>query len=306
MRNVSIKEITDFLQERDIEFSVEGDKDVSIQGFCSLKNPQNNCVTWVKKVDNELLPSFIEMYSGIIISPSTLSDIPNNKNVVIVTATPKKCFFEIVEKFYGNNIERGVAKTAIVEGKIGENCCIGERSYIGKEVSIGNNTIIEPGVSILNKVTIGDNCIIHSGAVIGGDGFGYYFDDDDTIHKVHHYGGVYIGNDVEVGANTCIDRGTIDDTTIGDNCKIDNLVHIAHNVVMEQSVAISANAIICGSAYLAKGVYVAPGGIVKNQVRVEGRGFVGIGSVVLNKVSEESVVVGVPAKEIRKYKKGDK
>lgn len=173
-------------------------------------------------------------------------------------------------------------------------------------VKIGANTVIENNVSISNNVIIGAECMIHSGAVIGADGFGFAFDADGLPVKVEHFGGVIIGNRVEIGANTCIDRGTIDNTIIHSDVKIDNLVHIAHNVVLLKGAVVVAGAVICGSAQLGENSYVAPGGIVRNQLLVGDHAFVGLGAVVTKPVSEYSVVAGVPAKEIRKVKQGDK
>ena len=112
--------------------------------------------------------------------------------------------------------------------------------------------------------------------------------------------------DYDIGANTCIDRGTIDDTIIGFNSKIDNLVHIARNVQIGKNVCVVAGVAICGSAKLKDGSYVAPGGIVKNQIEIGQNALVGLGAVATKSVEEEFVVAGGPAKPIRKLQKGDK
>ncbi|MFG6376999.1 MAG: hypothetical protein K1W19_01530 [Lachnospiraceae bacterium] len=121
-----------------------------------------------------------------------------------------------------------------------------------------------------------------------------------------HFGGVIIGDNVEIGANACIDRGTIDYTYIGNNVKIDNLVHVAHNVQIQQNSMLVAGAIICGSADLKKGSYIAPGGIVKNQKKVGEGAFVGMGAVVMQDVPEYTVVAGIQARGIRKIEKNEK
>jgi len=201
----------------------------------------------------------------------------------------------------------GIAKSAVViTKKIGKDVSIGENSFIGEDVCIGNQTIIENNVCIYHKVHIGENCIIHSGAVIGADGFGYYINSIGVPEKVKHYGGVYVGDKVEIGANACIDRGTIDDTLIGSNTKIDNLVHIAHNVQIEENVMVVAGAVICGSSVLKQGSYVAPGGIVKNQITVADGAFIGMGAVVTKSTQENMVMTGMPAKPLREVRKTDK
>lgn len=184
--------------------------------------------------------------------------------------------------------------------RIGHNCTLD-----GKVV-IGAGTVIENNVTIQGNVQIGKNCTIHSGAVIGCDGYGFFFGEDGKIGKVEHFGGVDIADNVEIGACACIDRGTIDNTTIGFNSKIDNLVHIAHNVRIGENVCVVAGAVVCGSAELEDQSYVAPGGIIRNQVHVGENGFVGLGAVVTGNVEDNKVVAGVPAKTIRDFKRGDK
>lgn len=133
--------------------------------------------------------------------------------------------------FWPQEHKNGIASTAVIESKyIGKNVSIGHHCYIGPGVRIGEGVVIENNVSIKNNVAIGGNCLIHLSVCIGTDGFGFYMDEKWQPHKVDHYGGVTIGCDVEIGANTCIDRGTLDNTIIGNRVKIDNLCHISHNV----------------------------------------------------------------------------
>lgn len=117
---------------------------------------------------------------------------------------------------------------------------------IGENVSIGKNCLLYPGVFINHDTVIGDNVIIHPGAVIGSDGFGLY-QDEGSWQKIPHVGSVVIGDNAEIGSGTTIDRGMIDNTIIGRNCKIDNLVHIAHNVSIGKNTAIAACTGIAGS-----------------------------------------------------------
>lgn len=165
---------------------------------------------------------------------------------------------------------------------------------------IGNHVQME------GSVTIGDNCVISSEVVIGSTGFGYYRDLNGNNAVVPHIGGVRIGNNVDIGANTCIDRGTIDNTEIGDYTKIDNLCHIGHNVKIGKNVFVIALSMIGGSAVLEDEVYVAPGAKIMNQIHVGNNAFVGMGTVVIKDVEKNDVVVGNPAKVIRKRKENDR
>ena len=166
-------------------------------------------------------------------------------------------------------------------------------------MEIGDNVFIENNVIIDNKVCIGENTIIHSGVVIGKEGFGYFKNDDGISIKVPHFGGVEIGHDVEIGANTCIDRGTLDDTIIGDYVKIDNLCHIAHNVIIGKRTKITAMSLLAGSSELGDECYLAPGVIVKNQVKIGARCIIGMGAMVLKDVEDQKVIVGSPGKVLR-------
>jgi len=144
--------------------------------------------------------------------------------------------------------------------RIGANSVIYPQVYIGHNAKIGEEVIIYPGVRIYPNTEIGDRCIIHANAVIGSDGFGYRMDVSGQYSKISHVGRVILEEDVEVGANTVIDRGTLQSTVIGRGTKIDNLVQIAHNVQIGQHTVIAAQAGVAGSS--AVGNHVRVGGQV--------------------------------------------
>ena len=185
---------------------------------------------------------------------------------------------------------------------IGKYVAIGHHCYIGKEVVLGDNVIIKNNVVIECPAQIGNNTIIWSGVVIGTDGYGYFKKEDGINYKVPHFGGVIIGKNCEIGANTCIDRGTLADTVIGDNVKIDNLCHIAHNVNIEDNVMITASVVLAGSSTVKEKVYIAPGAIILNQLTVDKNAFVTVGAVAMKNVHENTVVFGNPARVLRDSK----
>jgi UDP-3-O-[3-hydroxymyristoyl] glucosamine N-acyltransferase len=167
---------------------------------------------------------------------------------------------------------------------------------IGYEVSIGEGTIIHSNVTIYSGVTIGDNCTIMAGAVIGSEGFGYEKDEDGDLFKIAHLGGVVIGNNVDIGANTCIDRGTLGHTIIEDGVKIDNLVHIAHNAHIKKGSVIIANAMIAGSVVVGENSWVAPSSSIREGLKIGNNALVGLGAVVVKDVDSHTIVKGNPAK----------
>ena len=143
-----------------------------------------------------------------------------------------------------------------VETIFGDNVKIGESTVINPNCVIGNNVQIHDNVSIYSCTSIGDNCIIHSGTVIGSDGFGYA-PTGDGWHKIEHLGGVKIGNNVEIGAGTAVDRGALGNTVIQDGVKIDNKVHIAHNTIIGENTAIAGMSGTAGSVKIGKNCQIA-------------------------------------------------
>jgi UDP-3-O-[3-hydroxymyristoyl] glucosamine N-acyltransferase len=171
--------------------------------------------------------------------------------------------------------------------KIADGVTIGAHSVVGADAVIGEDARIWPGVTIYPAAEIGARTIVHSGARIGSDGFGYVFR-DGAHNKIPHVGRCIVGDDVEIGANTAIDRGSIDDTVIGNGTKIDNLVHIAHNVRIGEKCLLMAQVGIAGSAT------VKDGAILAGQAGIGGHLTIGAGA----RIGAQAGVFGdVPAGE---------
>ncbi len=149
------------------------------------------------------------------------------------------------------------------------------------------------------QVFIGENCNIDLTAVIGGDGFGYEPDEEGNLILCPHLGHVIIGNNVDIGAYTCIDRGTVSSTVICSGTKIDNLVHIGHNCEIGENCAIIAGAVIGGSVKIGDNTFVGINVSIKEHVKIGSGCIIGMGAVVLNDVPDGETWVGNPAKKIR-------
>jgi len=160
---------------------------------------------------------------------------------------------------------------------------------IHPSVKIGSNTIIHKGTIIEDDVVIGDNC------TIGADGFGY-----EEGELINHIGNVVIKSGVHIGNNTCIDKAVLGSTIIGNNVKIDNLVHIAHGVVIGERSLIIAGSVLCGSVRIGSDCWIAPNSSVHQSVVIGDNVTVGLGSVVLKDIESNCTVAGVPAKKINK------
>lgn len=301
MKPLLIEEILSYIHEIGFDFKYDGNKQLKLSYFSSIDNLKSNEISWIKQVHDYDFNNLNGLEGALIICNETDRVLPE-KLSFIKCSNPKAVFFSIIEQFFGQEADDCVIQsTAIVDSHmLGEDVSIGHNSYIGKNVRLGNGVIIKNNVSIEGNVTIGDNTIIHSGAVIGKPGFGYYKDANGKHQKVPHYGGVRIGRFVEIGANTCIDRGTLDDTVIEDFVKISNNCQVAHNVSIGENSLITAGVLISGSTILDSNVYIAPGSVIRNQLSIGKNSYVGMGSVVVKNVDSNILVMGLPAKNIKK------
>lgn len=179
--------------------------------------------------------------------------------------------------------------------RIGDNCHIGSHCVIGDDCDLAAGVRLYPQVTLYSLVRIGENSIIHSGARIGPDGFGYTFVDGQH-QKIPQVGGVIIGRNVEIGANTCIDRGSVGPTEIGDGVKIDNLVHIAHNVRVGDLSVIVAQVGISGSTTIGKGVTLAGQAGLQGHIKVGDGAVIGGQAGVFSDVPAGATYSGYPAR----------
>jgi len=205
---------------------------------------------------------------------------------------------------------------------IGKGCKIGAGCYVGKDVvledsvtlypnvtildetKIGTGTVVWPGCVIRERSVIGAFCIFHNNVSIGADGFGYRPSDDGRgLVKIPQIGNVVIGNGVEIGANSCVDRGKFSSTILGDGCKIDNLVQIAHNCILGRSCIMAGNSGLAGSVTLGDGVIIGGSASIKDHITIHSGATVGAGSGVMNDVPAGKTVVGYPATEAREMLK---
>ena len=297
---IAVQSILEFINAEKLKYKVLGLLPTSIRGFCSIKRQTPHSLTWIRSLDKVDISCISSKTPLLIITDWSKEILPEKNHAFIMCDNPKELFFLLLKEFFSEKIESSISKNSIVETAcIGRNVSIGHNCYIGKNVVIGDNVIIKNSVNIECVCRIGNRTIINSGSILGTDGFGYFKRANGKIERVQHFGGISIGENVEIGSNVCIDRGTIDDTYIGDNVKIDNLCHIAHNAIIMDNSIIIALSMVGGSTVLNKSSYVAPGCIIRDQIVIGENGLIGMGSVVTKNVNPNKVVLGVPAKEIR-------
>ncbi|MDZ4146874.1 MAG: UDP-3-O-(3-hydroxymyristoyl)glucosamine N-acyltransferase [Flavobacteriaceae bacterium] len=215
--------------------------------------------------------------------------------------------------------EIDIHPTAVVDvtAIIGSGTRIGAGSYIGVKVLIGKNVTIYPNVTILDECSIGENtvlwsgtvirerchvganCIFHPNATIGADGFGFRLDPERGLVKIPQIGNVVIGNNVEIGANSCVDRGKFSSTVLGDGCKIDNLVQIGHNSKLGKFCIMAGNSGLAGSVTLGNGVIIGGSASIKDHTTIGDGAIIGACSGVTADVPAGKTMLGYPAVEAR-------
>ncbi len=290
--------------------SLKGDPHIVLYRFAPLEKAREGDLAFV---DEEKLLPIAERSgaSALLLKEGWETD----KNAIYVPS-PRLALIKALELFsWRRKPQPSIHPTAIIEEgvKLGEAVYIGAFCYIGSNSEIGDGTVIYPlsyigenckigcnvllyaQVTIYDNVEIGDNCIVHSGAVIGADGFGYVQEGGKHL-KIPHIGKVVIEEDVEIGANTTIDRATLGETRIGKGTKIDNLVQIAHNVDIGENSIIVAQVGISGSVKVGKNVTLAGQAGIADHIEIGDNAIIAAQAGVIGNVPPDSIYSGYPAR----------
>ncbi len=291
-----------------------------IRGVSDINEGVPNTVTFLFNPKHQKLINQTSA-SAIIVSDA---GILNAKNGIVVD-NPRLAMVKVLKLFETpNNKEKGIHKTAIIHKsvKIGKNVDIGACSVIGHNTKIADGTIIYDNVSISNNVIIGSNVEIHPqvavylrtnignnviidmGTVIGSSGYGYETE-NDIHHKIPQIGSVVIEEDVEIGANCTIDRGTIGNTVIGKGTKLDNLVHIAHNVKIGKGCLLMALVGIAGGTTIGDYCLFAGQSGVTNGIDIGDRAIFVAKTGVTKSLPGNKIYAGMPAREVHEKNKRD-
>jgi UDP-3-O-[3-hydroxymyristoyl] glucosamine N-acyltransferase len=251
-----------------------------------------------KRADKQEL--YEKSNAGIIICDNEIVDKPKDyQQTIIKVDLPKLVFSIVANALFVNRPTYGIHPTAFIhpEADIHVNSHIGAFSYIGK-CKIGEGTIIYGNCHFYDKVEIGRNAIIHAGVVLGADGYGYNRDHEGFPVQFPHLGSIVIEDFVEIGANTAIDMGALGATRIKYASKVDNLVHIGHNVEVGRCCYVAANTSIAGSTIVDDYSEIWMGSSIADGLKVGKRSSIGIGSTVIRDVDEKKKVFGNPARVI--------
>ena len=301
-----------------VKGKIVGDPTMVITGVSEIQNGRESTITFLSNLKyKKYLPT--TGASAVVVPEASLLD---NKPG-IVHHNPQLAIAKILGEFTPKlQYTSGVNETAYVDSKakigknvtigpfsvieagviIGDHSNIGSHTVIDQKTSIGKNCKIFSNIHIYHGTNIGDNAIIHSGTVIGSDGFGFVTD-QDINHKIPQNGYVIIGNNVEIGANCAIDRGTIGDTIIEDQCKLDNHVHLAHNVRLGKGCLLTAAVTIAGSVEVGEFCIFAGHVGVAPHVKIGARSVLAAKTGVSKSLTGGKVYAGMPAREIREQHK---
>lgn len=299
--------------------TIEGDPNVSVSNFSKIEEGKPGTLTFLAN----------PKYTNYIYSTEASIVLVNNDFVAEhpVKATLIRCFnayaalailLDMVEKSkpqkvgiepmsyvaesasLGENTYVGAFAYISNNVKVGSNTKIHPQTYVGDNVTIGENVILYPGVKIYEGCKIGNNCIIHSGAVIGADGFGFA-PENGVYKKIPQLGIVIIEDDVEIGANTTIDRAVMDATIIRKGVKLDNLIQIAHNVEVGDNTVMAAQVGVSGSTKIGKqcmfGGQVGLGG----HITIEDNSNIGAQSGIISNIKEGAKILGSPAIPVKDF-----
>jgi UDP-3-O-[3-hydroxymyristoyl] glucosamine N-acyltransferase len=287
--------------------ATSGPMDVIVRGVASLDDASVGDVTFMRSSDGLAKLQHGRYPSAVILPPSLSHENLSQSGVaVIVSSNPRLAFMRTVRDFFPPKRPfAGIHATAIIDAgaNIHPTATIGPYCYVCEGSSVSEGTVLFPHVTVCCPSKIGRNVTIHSGTVIGADGFGYERNEAGELEAFPHIGGVVIEDDVEIGANTCIDRGTLGNTIICKGARVDNLVHIAHNVRIGARSAVIANSMLGGSVEIGEEAWIAPSATLLNKLKIGAKSTVGIGSLVTKNVADGEVVLGAPAMAIEQFKK---
>ena len=319
MKSFTIQEINNILKGE-----LVGNTNQQIEGPEQLEKAKHNHITFIGS--NKYIRQWKTSKASAAVINESLEIEPGENRALIKVKNADLAMAQLLEVFDPGppQFDVNIHPTAVVHetAAVGKGCKIGAGCYVGKDVILGDTVVLYPNVTIFDQTKvgkgtviwsgtvirerceIGNNCIFHNNVSIGADGFGYRpSEDGNGLVKIPQIGNVVIGNDVEIGANSCVDRGKFSSTIIGDGCKIDNLVQIAHNCVMGRSCIMAGNSGLAGSVTLGDGVIIGGSASIKDHLTLHSGVVVGAGSGVIKDVPAGKTVLGYPAQDAKEMLK---
>lgn len=302
--------------------AVEGNPAVEVYKLCKIEEGEEGGLSFLAnpKYTHHIYET---KASAVIVNKDFVAERPVTATLIRVE-NAYMAFAQLLSIYNEMQLDKkGISQLAFIHpsAKIGENCYIGEFAFIGENAVVGDNTKIYPqtyvgdnsqigskttlfaGVKLYCNSMVGNNCILHAGAVIGADGFGFAPKAEGGYDKIAQIGNVVIEDDVEIGANTCIDRATMGSTIIHRGVKLDNLCQIAHNVVVGENTAMASQSGVAGSAKVGSNCILAGQVGVVGHIEIGDRVTIAAQSGVTKNVKSNSTMLGTPAMPADRMKK---
>src|SRR5210317_2640942 len=305
-----------------INGTIVGDRDIDIFNISKIEEGSKGSLTFLAN------PKYTEFIyttkASVAIVSSDFEPTEKIELTLIKVKDPYSSFTTILELFNKDLSNReGISQLTVIDKSskisdssfigsfssvgensiIGENCVIENQVFIGNNVEVGNDCKFYPGVKILDDTIIGQNCIIHSSTTIGSDGFGFAPNDDGSFKKIPQTGNVVIGDNVEIGSNSTIDRATLGSTIISDGVKLDNQIQIAHNVEIGENTAIAAQSGIAGSTKIGKNCMIGGQVGIIGHIKIGDNVKIQAQAGVTSDVESNSRITGTPAISYMNYNK---
>lgn len=279
-------------------------ENVYIYNLADAQHVSEKTLDWVKPSNPDKQTIAETSPAKVVLADNSVlysDQMDQQKKVLLSVKKPRLAMIKVAYEFFLEKKQPGIHPSAMIDkdAVVDSSVHIGAGCVIGK-ATIGAETVIMPNVVVYDDVTIGERCLIQAGAVIGTDGLGCSRDSEGRLTKFPHLGGVFIGNDVEIGANSQIARGALSDTVINDGCKMNGLCFIAHNCVLEENVWITGNTMLCGSVHVGKNATIFSDVIIRDQRTIGESAKIGMGAVVVKNVPEGETWLGNPAHKVEK------
>ena len=288
-----------------LETTLIGDGNAIVDNLKTIQDANDSSLSFVA---NQKYSKYLSSSKALafIVHPNTIDGIDEGN--YLVTDDPYLAFAKASSLFSSNLIKQNIGSvhptaTVFPETNLGKNVVIGPNVYIGPNCSIGDFSSIRANSSLVSDVQVGSNTHVHNGAVLGSDGFGYAPSKDGYI-KIEQLGSLIIGSDVEIGAGCTIDRGALGDTHINDGVKLDNQVHIAHNVELGSHSAIAACCAIAGSTVIGKNFKMGGLSGVLGHLNIADNVTVGAHTLITKSIRESGEYIGImPAQKPKDWAK---
>ncbi len=295
---VTVNDLLSFLGDDVIQ--VHGEIDGAyIDNLADMEHVCETTLDWVKPTNPNRQTVVVQSKAKVMLVDDGVMPVPGK--VLLVVKNAKVALAEIGNAFFVEKPKPEIHSSAIIDpdAVIGKDVYIGPYTVIGK-AKIGDGCIIESNVRIYDGVIIGSGCNIKPGAVLGGEGFGFEKDENGNRFRFPQIGHLVIGDDVEIGANTCIDRGALSDTVVGNHTKINNLCHIAHNNKIGKNVVIAGCVNVSGSCVIGNNAWISPNVSLRGFNHLGDGCTVGTGAVVTKDIPAGETWIGNPARRLEK------